>query len=75
MPVQNTQERTQTQDINTGGAWFLLLASLRYSLVHLRESERDGLRPCFGRANTLAPFIRGVKVVRQYLPVREVVDR
>ena len=75
MAAKTRQHTPSPQHINTGGAWLLLLAALRYSLVHLRESEKDGLRPRFGLANTLEPFIRAVKVVRQFLPVREVVDR
>ena len=75
MTAKTRPHTPRPQHINTGGAWLLLLASLRYSLVHLRESKTDGLRPRFGWTNTLEPFIRAVKVVRQFLPVREVVGR
>ena len=60
------------QVINMAGLSLWLLASLRYSLVHLRESKTDGLRPRFGLTNTLEPFIRAVKAYRNVLPVREV---
>ena len=75
MAAKTQPDTPRPQHINIGGAWLLLLASLRYSLVHLRESEKDGLRPRFGWTNTLEPFIRGVKAPRQFLPVREVVGR
>ena len=74
MAVKTRLHTPLPQHINIGGAWLLLLAALRYLLVRLRESKTDGLRPTLEAANTLEPFIRGVKVDRQSLPVRGVVD-